>query len=444
MRNGSTLPVLALDHRAEVASALTNAYPDGSVPAVRVVDPRGGFANLPLVAADGSPLYSAIIVASDWTCGGCDNNDNGYSHGPPYPYGTGTPGPYATGSPGPYGSGGSTPDSDAINARTHDIARFFNAGGGILAFAGAENRGVFYSFLPIPVTAPPVTPPFRLNGLGLALGLWEGVDDNCCATHNSFQIPDAASPLKVVERDAAGLAETLAAGPTLATLPTVTPSPTSAPGTPTGTPGGGCYSYYEGYDCPTTPTPGPTGVGGAPSPTDTASPTATAGACPPQAPPSYCSSMGTATALAGQTPTPIGAATTTPTSTATTTATPTSTATPTVTPARAGATATLTPAVVNTSTPAATATATATPTTVGTPTPTLNPAESIVAAITGPSDQPQSGGPDVQPQVSGLASITGTARVDGGSGLYTTSSPTPPSTARRAPATPRPTPARRA
>ncbi len=442
VRNGSTLPVLALDHRAEVASALTNAYPSGSAPVVRVVDPRDGFANLPLVAADGSPLYSAIVVASDWTCGGCDNNGgsssySGEPYGPPYPYVTGTPGSVGTATPGPAGTGGpgdggSTPDSDAINARTHDIARFFNAGGGILAFAGAENRGVFYNFLPIPVTAPPVTPPFRLTGLGLALGLREGAgeygsDDNCCATHNSFQPPDVTSPLKIVETDAAGLAETLAAGPTLATLPTVTPIPTDTPGTPSPTANPcGDEEYYYRY-CLATPTPAATGAA---SPTGTPSPTTTAGACPPQVPPSYCSYMGTATALAGQTPTsPAGTTTGASTATATATPSPTVTATPMDTPpgrfadtATATSTATATPSATVTSTPvgalttapsatattapfptdtplaeAATATPSATPSWIGTLTaqPTamdtsspLNTATSVATATATPAGMP--------------------------------------------------------
>jgi len=180
--NGSTLPILALDHGTEVATAIGAAF-GSSAPTVNTVDPRTGFASLPLVSSSGTPLYSAIIVASDGTCGGCDNND----------------------------SYGNTPDSDAINARAADIVQFFNAGGGILALAGAENMSVFYSFLPISVTAAPVTPPFTFTALGLSLGLVEGTDDNCCATHNSFNIPPVGSVLQVVETDSAGLAETLIA-----------------------------------------------------------------------------------------------------------------------------------------------------------------------------------------------------------------------------------------
>ncbi|HKV57992.1 MAG TPA: S53 family peptidase [Ktedonobacteraceae bacterium] len=180
--NGSTLPVLALDHGTEVATAISNAFPSNT-PTVDTVDPRTGFASLPLIGSDGSPLYSAIVVASDTTCGGCDNND----------------------------SYGATPDSDAINVRAADIAQFMDAGGGILALAGAENIGVFYNFLPVPVTATTVTSPFTFTSFGLSLGLVEGQDDNCCPTHNSFNLPVSGGVYQVAETDAAGLAETLVA-----------------------------------------------------------------------------------------------------------------------------------------------------------------------------------------------------------------------------------------
>jgi len=206
--NGSTLPVLALDHGTQVASAMTLAF-GSAAPQVVTVDPRSpAFSALPLVGADGSRLYSAIVLASDTTCRGCDNNESG-----------------------------STPDSDAVNARAPDIARFFQAGGGILALAGAENRDTYYHFLPVSALPTSVNPPFQLNSVGLALGLIEGngnnSDDNCCETHNSFALPDSSSPFQVAETDSAGLAETLVVGasavPVPTALPTNTPSPTATP-----------------------------------------------------------------------------------------------------------------------------------------------------------------------------------------------------------------------
>ncbi len=190
VRGSSTLPLLVLDHGGEVSTALSNAFLASLN--IQVVDPRSGFASVALVDATGKPLYSAIIVASDVSCGGCDNNDDV----------------------------GITPDSDAINARADAIAQFFSAGGGILALAGADNTTPYYQFLPTPfaVTGIAVTAPFVFTAFGLSLGLIEGVpgdhssDDNCCATHNSFSVafvvPTSVS-YKSVELDSAGAAETL-------------------------------------------------------------------------------------------------------------------------------------------------------------------------------------------------------------------------------------------
>jgi len=171
------------------------------------VDPSSpAFATTPINVA----TYSAIVIASDASCGGCDLN--------------GTP------------SGTSqTPDSDAINARAAEIATFFNAGGGVLAFAGADHGDgnaangpdTYYKFAPIPVGGRPVTNPFCLTAVGKSLGLQDtgcpvaskhnGTlnDINCCATHNSFTLPAAGSALEVAETDSMNLAETLVANGTI-------------------------------------------------------------------------------------------------------------------------------------------------------------------------------------------------------------------------------------
>ena len=104
-------------------------------------------------------------------------------------------------------------DTAAINARKADIASFFNAGGGILAFAGDSNgddpADPYYQFVPIGIGGKAVTSPFRLTTDGQALGFQDSVngigtndDINCCPTHNSFQEPAAGSALQVAERDA--------------------------------------------------------------------------------------------------------------------------------------------------------------------------------------------------------------------------------------------------
>ena len=167
------------------------------------VDPSSAaFATTPLDTA----TYSAIVIASDASCGGCDLN--------------GTP------------SGTSqTPDSDAINARAGEIATFFNAGGGVLAFAGAEHGDgnatdgpdTYYNFAPIPVGGQPVSSPFCLTATGISVGLQDSTcpdttkrngtldDINCCPTHNSFTVPAPGDALQVAETDSTSLAETLIA-----------------------------------------------------------------------------------------------------------------------------------------------------------------------------------------------------------------------------------------
>jgi streptogramin lyase len=196
----ATLPLLVLDHNSQVVKALHLAFGPSGPPIVKV-DPRDSkqFSQkkLPLVDAQGNPRFSAIILASDITCGSggpppfCDNN-------------TFT----------------STPDSDAINARASDIATFFKAGGGILALAGAHHISVYYQFLPVVVPPTSVSPSngsaggFRLTTLGTELGLVDpglgnASDINCCNTHNSFLVGPSNGDLKVVENDVAGNAETV-------------------------------------------------------------------------------------------------------------------------------------------------------------------------------------------------------------------------------------------
>jgi hypothetical protein len=188
-------PVLVLDRGSnKMASALDGAFGPGVVPRT-VVDPRSGLAGVALTTSN----YSAILVASDTTCGGCDLND-------------------FTG----------TPDSDAINARAGDIAAFFNSGGGIYVNSGAQHGDgdpatgpdTYYSFLPIPVGGVAVASPFSLTAAGRSLGITDGTggtsnDINCCATHNSFTLPPAGSALEVAETDSKGFAETLFAEGTI-------------------------------------------------------------------------------------------------------------------------------------------------------------------------------------------------------------------------------------
>ena len=176
VRNGSTLPILALDQGTQVPRALADAGFTGAGEVV-AVDPAetATFDATPFVSAEGKPLYSAIVTASDERCGGCDDNELGESN---------------------------------INARAADFKTFFNAGGGILALAAADQYKTYYDFAALTIGATVDSPPFTVTPAGEALGITPE-EANCCATHNSFLIP--APPLVVLEDDDAGMAETIGA-----------------------------------------------------------------------------------------------------------------------------------------------------------------------------------------------------------------------------------------
>ena len=195
-------PVLVLDaDDYDFPQALDNAFGVGAVPRATMDPTSAEFAAEPLT----TDRYSAILVASDTTCGGCDLNIGEGGEG----------GDVST-------LASETPDSDAINARKADIEAFFNAGGGIYANSGANHGDgdpstgpdVFYDFVPLPIGGVAVSPPFCLTGEGAALGFEDpsgcpdpskhsGTRDdiNCCATHNSFAEPEPGTALRVAERD---------------------------------------------------------------------------------------------------------------------------------------------------------------------------------------------------------------------------------------------------
>ncbi|MFI5003499.1 MAG: hypothetical protein ACHQE6_00655 [Solirubrobacterales bacterium] len=177
VRNGSTLPILALDQGTELPTALANVGYTGVGEVVHVNPAETAvFDAMPFVNAKGEPLYSAIITASDETCGGCDDNEEG---------------------------------ENSINARAADFKTYFNAGGGILALAGATRFATYYNFVPLNVGATVVSPPFEVTTEGEALGI-TSAEANCCATHNSFLYPPP-EPFVTLEKDSAGKAETIAA-----------------------------------------------------------------------------------------------------------------------------------------------------------------------------------------------------------------------------------------
>ncbi len=193
-----TLPVLSFDiPGGELVSSLT------------AILGAGGFTNIdPSVAGNVTDAlfdptkYSAIIVASDQSCGGCDLN--------------------AT-------------DEANISAHAAAIGTFFDGGGGIVGLAGAEQAGIgYYKFVPAAAGgfgSPPPTGYFQTaDGLAAGIGAVNGD-----ATHNFFFEPGTggvSSAYKVFERlkDSTdlGTAETIGCtGCTVAIITGGTPEPAS-------------------------------------------------------------------------------------------------------------------------------------------------------------------------------------------------------------------------
>lgn len=146
VRAGSTLPVLTIDDGSELVNSVSGLgipFHNVSVGAV-----TAGLFN--------HSVYSAFVVASVSTCGGCDN-----------PPGSGT----------------------AIAAFASSINSFFNAGGGILGLAGASD-GAAYAYVPDSAGVP--VPIFNSSGFvttaaGATIPGFFAVNGD--QTHNTFSDP---------------------------------------------------------------------------------------------------------------------------------------------------------------------------------------------------------------------------------------------------------------
>ena len=143
-RDGSALPVLTFDSGTELTSALTalgisfvNVDPNN---AVAVTD-----------ALFDHSIYSAFVVASDASCGGCDNSPTGEAN---------------------------------IAAHTTAINNFLNAGGGIVGLAGASSAS-YYAFVPQTASAVGGAPSTGYT----ATGIFGIPAVNGDATHNLFRDP---------------------------------------------------------------------------------------------------------------------------------------------------------------------------------------------------------------------------------------------------------------
>ncbi len=143
-RSGSTLPVLTFDSGTELTSMLTTL----GIPFTNV-DPNNAAAVTS--ALFNNSLYSAFAVASDTSCGGCDNSPTGEAN---------------------------------IAAQSAAIGNFLNAGGGIVGFAGADSTG-YYAFVPQTATSVGGAPSSGYTATGVA-----GIPAvNGDATHNLFSNP---------------------------------------------------------------------------------------------------------------------------------------------------------------------------------------------------------------------------------------------------------------
>ncbi|HLG88964.1 MAG TPA: PEP-CTERM sorting domain-containing protein [Alphaproteobacteria bacterium] len=144
---GSALPVLTFD----AGSLLTNTLTALGISFVNV-DPSNA-ANVTAGLFDHTK-YSAMVVASVTSCGGCDNTPADISH---------------------------------IAAQSAAIASFFNAGGGVLGLAGARDTSA-YSYVPEAATNAGGSPPS--SGYVSAVTNTTGIPPvNGDATHNFFDEP---------------------------------------------------------------------------------------------------------------------------------------------------------------------------------------------------------------------------------------------------------------
>jgi hypothetical protein len=170
-------PVLVLDRGAlQLSAAIRKAWSGGysyTGPKVVVVDPRSAaFRKLVIDVR----RWSAIAIASDASCGGCDLE---------------------------------AADSSAIASRRRVIQAFLNSGGGIYAGAGAANAAAYYRFAPIPAAGPASEGPFELTAYGRRIGFTDA-DVTCCAVANTFSPPDVGS-MDVAARTATKVGDTLIA-----------------------------------------------------------------------------------------------------------------------------------------------------------------------------------------------------------------------------------------
>ena len=169
-------PVLVLDRGPkQLAAAMQKAWSTTgsySGPKLRIVDPRSpGFATMKIDVK----RFSAIAIASDSSCGGCDLEWQ---------------------------------DAQAIWKRRGAIQKFLNRGGGIFAGAGGTNAAAYYRFMPVPGAGPASEGPFEVTAYGKQIGLKEA--DLAGAVANTFAPPEVGR-MDVAAMNANNVGDTLIA-----------------------------------------------------------------------------------------------------------------------------------------------------------------------------------------------------------------------------------------
>lgn len=182
VRAGSTLPVLVIDNGTEAVTLVTSILGAANVVS-RTVSA--------VTAADFDPaLYSAFLVASVETCGGCDN-----------PVGTGT----------------------TLSAFSTSINAFFNAGGGIIGETSASDAA---GYAYVPQAAGTTSPIFASSGFSATAAGTAAMPGfvavNGDQTHNIFSEPGTggvSSAYVVAERFSDGTPVTIFAAGTIVCTP---------------------------------------------------------------------------------------------------------------------------------------------------------------------------------------------------------------------------------
>lgn len=145
--NGSALPVLTFDAGSELTSDLTKL-------GISFVNVNPNTTGAVTASLFNNSTYSAFIVASDNSCGGCDNSATGEA---------------------------------ALAAQTAAIDDFLNNGGGIVGLAGAFSSG-YYDFVPQTASSVGGAPSsgYSQTSVGATLGIPAVNGD---PTHNLFYPP---------------------------------------------------------------------------------------------------------------------------------------------------------------------------------------------------------------------------------------------------------------